>query len=103
MSKKPLQEKRLALETVGIKNSAWLGGQEGERETNKHTGFKLLNPCIWGMHPTLHAVKAGFISVTVNNNDKCILFLGLSVGYRHFKYTFNQVSNPFLPFCCFCW
>lgn len=45
------------------------------------------------MHQTLHAIKTGFISIIVNNNDKYIFFLDLSVGYLHFKYTLNWLSN----------
>lgn len=45
------------------------------------------------MHQTLCAIKTGFISIIFNNNDKYIFFLDLSVGYQHFKYTFNWLSN----------
>lgn len=45
------------------------------------------------MHQTLHAIRTGFISITVNNNDKYIFFWGLSGGYQRFKYTFNQGGN----------
>lgn len=45
------------------------------------------------MHQTLCAIKIVFISIIVNNNDKYFFFLDLSVGYQHFKYTFNRLSN----------
>lgn len=46
------------------------------------------------MHQTLRAIKTGFISIIVNNNDKYIFFSWISVlGYQHFKYTFNRLSN----------
>lgn len=51
------------------------------------------------MHQTLHAIRTGFISITVNNNDKYIFFWGLSGGYQRFKYTFNQGGN--LPLVLF--
>lgn len=51
------------------------------------------------MHQILHAIRTGFISITVNNNDKYIFFWGLSVGYQHFKYTFNQGGNLPLVLC----
>lgn len=51
------------------------------------------------MHQTLHAIKTGFIFIIVNNNDKYIFILDLGVGYQHFKYTFNWLSNlPLGPF-----
>lgn len=61
-------------------------GRTGERETNKYPGFKLINPFIWEMHQSLHAIRTGFISITVNNNDKYIyfFFLGSQCGLSAF-------------------